>query len=112
MDGLMMDYPLTLSTIFRRAESVFPRQEVVWRNADRSISRYTFGGGVLTSRPWQLEADVLGKPDLTQEILVAISVEHEPRRAVHATWPLRLTQNDDAMVETPDQDDAGLTRQR
>ena len=42
MNGLMMDYPLTLSTIFRRAESVFPRQEIVWRNADRSISRYTF----------------------------------------------------------------------
>src|SRR5512140_903060 len=41
MNGLMMDYPLTLSTIFRRAESVFARQEIVWRNADRSISRYT-----------------------------------------------------------------------
>jgi fatty-acyl-CoA synthase len=42
MNGLMMDYPLTLSTIFRRAEQVFPNQEIVWRLADKSISRYTF----------------------------------------------------------------------
>ena len=41
MNGLMMDFPLTLSAIFRRAEQVFRRQEIVWRNADKSISRYT-----------------------------------------------------------------------
>jgi acyl-CoA synthetase (AMP-forming)/AMP-acid ligase II len=41
MNGLMMDFPLTLSAVFRRAESIFRRQEIVWRNADRSISRYT-----------------------------------------------------------------------
>jgi fatty-acyl-CoA synthase len=43
MNGLMMDYPLTLSTIFRRAEAVYPRNQVVWRNADKSIQRYTYG---------------------------------------------------------------------
>ena len=42
MHGLMMDYPLTLSTIFRRAETVFPRREIVWRVADKSIRGYTF----------------------------------------------------------------------
>ena len=41
MNGLMMDFPLTLSAIFRRAEQIFRRQEIVWRNADKSISRYT-----------------------------------------------------------------------
>src|SRR5882724_7521696 len=41
MHGLMMDYPLTLSTIFRRAETLFRKREIVWRNADTSISRYT-----------------------------------------------------------------------
>src|SRR3954470_10168306 len=41
MNGLMMDYPLTLSTIFRRAETLFRRQEVVWRTADKSICRYS-----------------------------------------------------------------------
>jgi acyl-CoA synthetase (AMP-forming)/AMP-acid ligase II len=40
MHGLMMDYPLTLSTIFRRAETLFQRQEIVWRAADKSIKRY------------------------------------------------------------------------
>ena len=34
MNGLMMDYPLTLSTIFRRAESLFGRREIVSRRAD------------------------------------------------------------------------------
>ena len=43
MNGLMMDYPLTLSTIFRRAETIYPRQEIVWRLADKSIHRYTYG---------------------------------------------------------------------
>src|SRR6185295_18218122 len=42
MNGLMMDYPLTLSTIFRRAESLFGRREIVWRAADKSIHRSTY----------------------------------------------------------------------
>jgi len=42
MNGLMMDYPLTLSTIFRRAESLFGRREIVWRVADKSIRRHTY----------------------------------------------------------------------
>src|SRR3954466_11849710 len=41
MNGLMMDYPLTLSTIFRRAETLFRKQEVVWRTADKTVCRYT-----------------------------------------------------------------------
>jgi Acyl-CoA synthetases (AMP-forming)/AMP-acid ligases II len=41
MNGLMMDYPLTLSTIFRRAETLFRRQEIVWRTADKSVRRYS-----------------------------------------------------------------------
>src|SRR6185295_6618988 len=50
MNGLMMDYPLTLSTIFRRAETVFPRREVVWRNADKSVQRYTYGDFAVRAR--------------------------------------------------------------
>ena len=42
MNGLMMDYPLTLSTIFRRAESLFGRREIVWRVAHKSIRRHTY----------------------------------------------------------------------
>ena len=44
MNGLMMDYPLTLSTIFRRAESLFGRREIAWRGADKSIRRHTYSG--------------------------------------------------------------------
>ena len=39
MNGLMMDFPLTLSAIFRRAEALFGRREIVSRNADKSIHR-------------------------------------------------------------------------
>src|SRR5438552_9925879 len=43
MTGLMMDYPLTLSTIFRRGESLFRRREIVTRLPDHSLHRCTFG---------------------------------------------------------------------
>jgi acyl-CoA synthetase (AMP-forming)/AMP-acid ligase II len=43
MNGLMMDFPLTLAAIFRRAERIFPRRAIVTRRPDRSIHRYTFG---------------------------------------------------------------------
>jgi len=41
MNGLMMDFPLTLSAIFRRGEAMFGRREIVWRVADKSIRRHT-----------------------------------------------------------------------
>jgi fatty-acyl-CoA synthase len=44
MNGLMMDdYPLTLSSIFRRGETLFRRREIVTRLPDKSLHRYTFG---------------------------------------------------------------------
>ena len=43
MNGLMMDYPLTLSTILRRGETIYRRREIVSRLADKSIHRYTMG---------------------------------------------------------------------
>src|SRR5258708_3764982 len=42
MQGLMMDYPLTLSAIFRRAEALYGPEEIVARNAEKSIHRYHF----------------------------------------------------------------------
>ncbi len=36
----MMDFPLTLPAIFRHAERIFPRREIVTRRADRSLHRY------------------------------------------------------------------------
>jgi fatty-acyl-CoA synthase len=42
MDGLMMDFPLTLPTIMRRAESYFPDREIVSRRADGSFHRTNY----------------------------------------------------------------------
>jgi fatty-acyl-CoA synthase len=42
LHGLMMDFPLTLSAIFRHASAVFPRREIVTRRADKSIHRHTY----------------------------------------------------------------------
>jgi fatty-acyl-CoA synthase len=42
MDGLMMDYQLTLPTILRRVETYFGDKEVVTRLPDKSFHRYTY----------------------------------------------------------------------
>ena len=42
MQGLMMDFQLTLPAILRRAETYFPQQEIVTRLPDRCFHRYTF----------------------------------------------------------------------
>jgi hypothetical protein len=39
MDGLMMDYPLTITAMLRRTEAMFGFKEIVSRRADRSIER-------------------------------------------------------------------------
>ncbi len=43
MDGLMMEFPLTLAPILRRAGSLFARKEIVTRRPDKSFHRYTYG---------------------------------------------------------------------
>ena len=50
MPGLMMDYPLTLSTIFRRAETLYAGREVVTRLADKSLRRTTYGDFAVRTR--------------------------------------------------------------
>ena len=42
MNGLMMDYQLTLPPILRRAETFFGEKEVVTRLPDKSFHRYTY----------------------------------------------------------------------
>jgi len=41
LDGLIMDYPLTLNAILQRAEMLYGPKEVVTRLPDKSIHRYT-----------------------------------------------------------------------
>src|SRR5579871_1155765 len=43
MDGLMMDFPLTLTHLLRRAEQFFPEREIVTRMPDKSFHRTTYG---------------------------------------------------------------------
>ena len=42
MDGLMMDVPLSLSALLRRAETLFGHKQIVTRRADRTIERRTY----------------------------------------------------------------------
>jgi len=42
MDGLMMDFPLTLNHLLKRAETYFGNGEIVSRQADRSLHRTTY----------------------------------------------------------------------
>ena len=42
MDGLMMDYPLTVPYLLDRAARYFPDVEVVSRRPDRSVARSTY----------------------------------------------------------------------
>ena len=43
MDGLMMDYPLTVAQLLDRAALYFPGVEVVSRRPDRSVGRSSYG---------------------------------------------------------------------
>ncbi len=42
MNGLMMDFQLTLPPLLKRAETFFPDKEIVTRLPDRSFHRYTY----------------------------------------------------------------------
>jgi len=43
MEGLMMDFPLTLVHVFGRVGLYFPKNEIVSRDPDKSIRRTTYG---------------------------------------------------------------------
>jgi fatty-acyl-CoA synthase len=60
MNGLMMDFPLTVSATFRRAEQMFRRREIVWRNAGTSVSRYTVADFTARARRLATALDSLG----------------------------------------------------
>jgi fatty-acyl-CoA synthase len=43
MRGLMMDFPLTITTILRRAEQIYPHVEVTSRRPDRTLHHTNYG---------------------------------------------------------------------
>lgn len=50
MNGLMMDFPLTLNHFLERAGKLFPKEEIVTRLPDKSLHRYTYGDFYRRSR--------------------------------------------------------------
>jgi fatty-acyl-CoA synthase len=50
MKGTMMEYPLTLVSLFERAGKLFPEVEIVSRRPDNSTHRYTYGDWYLRTR--------------------------------------------------------------
>ena len=61
MDGLMMDFPLTLTHLLKRAEQFFPEREIVTRMPDKSFHRTTYADTMRRSR--QLAAALGAKSD-------------------------------------------------
>src|SRR5262249_5727475 len=57
MNGLMMHYPLTVSAILKRAETLYTAKEIVNEQPDKSWHRYTYRD--LAQRAKQLAAALL-----------------------------------------------------
>ncbi|MEE2963490.1 MAG: long-chain fatty acid--CoA ligase [Acidobacteriota bacterium] len=66
MDGLMMDYPLTLDRIVEHAGRMFPHKAVRTKRPDGSMHEYTY-------------ADLLGRSRRLAAGLAALGVEHGDR---------------------------------
>src|SRR5215218_8990647 len=63
MNGLMMSYQLTLPTILRSAEQLYPHKEIVTRLPDRSIHRYAYSDFVSRAKKLAValkDLDILG----------------------------------------------------
>ncbi|MFQ5650025.1 MAG: long-chain fatty acid--CoA ligase [bacterium] len=60
MEGLMMDFPLTLNMIMRRAESLFRDKEIITRQPDKSFHRYTYGDCLKRTKKLALALKRLG----------------------------------------------------
>ena len=63
MNGLMMDYQLTLPAILRRTEELFPRKELVTRLPDESIHRYTYADFAARTKKLAVALKGLGVED-------------------------------------------------
>ena len=60
MDGLMMDFQLTLPPLLRRAETYFPGKQIVTRMPDKSFHRYTYADFGRRSRQLAVALQELG----------------------------------------------------
>jgi len=77
MRGLMMDYPLSISAILRRVESLFADRTIVSRRPDRSVTRSTYAQVVDRVRRLGVGLQELGvKPGDRVATLACASQEH------------------------------------
>jgi fatty-acyl-CoA synthase len=60
VNGLMMDFQLTLPTILKRAETYFGNKEIVTRRPDKTFHRYTYADACRRSRALAVALDGLG----------------------------------------------------
>src|SRR5436190_3805003 len=86
MQGLMMDYPLTLSAVFRRAEALFGSQELVARNVDKSIHRYTYADWAKRARRLASAFESLGLK--SGDRIATLAWNHGPHLESYFAIPL------------------------
>ena len=81
MDGLMMDYPLTITAMLRRTESMFGHKEIVSRRADRTLERSNY-------------AQALGRADAAAHLARALTINptFHPAQAADARRRLRAAE--------------------
>jgi len=106
MNGLMMDFQLTLPTILRRAEAYFGGKEIVTRLPDRSFHRYTYADACRRSRALAVALAGLGlqRGDRVATLCWNHHVHHEAYLGIPCggfvlhTLNLRLHPNDLAYI--------------
>ena len=106
MNGLMMDFQLTLPAVLRRAETYFPHQEIVSRLPDRSFHRYTYADFGRRSRALAVALQELGleRGDRVATLAWNHHVHHEAYFGIPCaglvlhTLNLRLHPNDLAYI--------------
>ncbi|HEX7083060.1 MAG TPA: long-chain fatty acid--CoA ligase [Gaiellaceae bacterium] len=108
MDGLMMDYQLTLPTLLRRAEAYFGANEIVTRMPDRSFVRATYGEVCRRSRALAVALAGLGleRGDRVATLCWNHQAHHEAYLGIPCggfvlhTLNIRLHPNDLAYIAT------------
>lgn len=106
MDGLMMEYPLTIPSIFRRAETMYRHKRIVSRGASGVVTRYTYAEMALRARRLAVALRDLGvKPGDRVATLAWNNARHleayfaiTSMGAVLHTLNLRLHQDDLAYI--------------
>ena len=86
MNGLMMDFPLTLNAIFRRGEQLFGRREIVWRATDKSITRCTYSD--FTARARRIAQALLDLGVRPGDRVATLAWNHGPHLEAYFGIPL------------------------